>query len=284
MFRSRFLWTAAVAVATVLSASTASKAAFVATYKIDANPLVTVTDNYRIVAGSSNAADQFFSDPNASGVQDMLYGRSNGDPEAQFAGRGSLQFSSNNTTSGQVSVNINGESNSPGSTFGMLTTNTVKVKNNSGATRTLVVTFTDDGFTAPGVGGAYLQQNLTAGSNGLMPGASAVVLTEALDVNGNVLATSGDPNNPNSPQAVVNGATVMGAYVPFTLSASQTPYQIRTTITITLAAGAEANFNTSAIVATPAPSGLVMLAGALPFAGLLRLRRRVAKPEATTAA
>jgi hypothetical protein len=47
-------------------------------------------------------------------------------------------------------------------------------------------------------------------------------------------------------------------------------------------AGNRANITTTSSVVVPAPAGLILAATALPFAGLLR--RRLRRPEATTAA
>lgn len=50
-----------------------------------------------------------------------------------------------------------------------------------------------------------------------------------------------------------------------------------------IAANATVDFQVNSVVtAAPAPAGLIMLAGALPFAGLLR--RRLRKSELATAA
>lgn len=280
MFRSRFLLAAVVAAVTALVAPAPSHAGFSATFQVDGGTTYTINDNYRTVSSTSNAANQFLTDPNGSGFQDTEYGRySIGSAAPVNAGRGTIAFSDSTGVLG-VNLQLSGTSNSPGVTFGMMTTNTVNITNVTGGTRTIVVTFLDDGFTAPGVGLANLQQNLTAGSNGLSSGASAVVRTEVLNSSDVVLASSGDPNNPNSPQAVVNAATVMGSNESFNLTA--VPYKIKTTLTITLLEGASANFNTSAIVSAPAPAGLILAATALPFAGLLR--RRLRKSELATAA
>jgi hypothetical protein len=70
----------------------------------------------------------------------------------------------------------------------------------------------------------------------------------------------------------VNRTTVWGNVSSFELESL--PYTIRTTLVVTLVDGACANFNTSAVVAAPAPAGLALAAGAVPFLGLLRRRLR----------
>ena len=66
---------------------------------------------------------------------------------------------------------------------------------------------------------------------------------------------------------------------------SSSPYTVSNSITITLAGRATLNFQVvSTVTPTPAPAGLVMVAGALPFVGFGLIRRRLRKGEPVTAA
>jgi hypothetical protein len=96
------------------------------------------------------------------------------------------------------------------------------------------------------------------------------------------LDSTAGPNNAVTSLSVSGAGSSDSDVVAF--NPSNTPYFITQDFGITLA-GLNQTFGASAsgtITAVPAPAGLILAATALPFVGLLR--RRLRKPEATTAA
>jgi hypothetical protein len=173
----------------------------------------------------------------------------------------SLSFSSNYIIG--ISANSSSEPT-------MVANNVLTIQALAGApAATFTITSTADGFTSP-VSPVSVQTNLTIIS-------PAVPVTAVSQINGvNVSGTS------------ITQSTA-GAYTATNplFDTVTNPYSVGNVLTLTIAGGgkggtvAQVDINTE-VVPAPAPAGLVMLISALPFAGILRLRRR--KVEVATVA
>jgi len=238
MFRSRFLLTAAVAVAAALAAPATSQATFTVTIKEGATTVGSFTDS------DNDGIITIAAGPTAFG---------------DFSITGSFSSST------RLTPNV-----SPAT----LMISALSVVNNDATNaHTLTIEVSDSPFSTP-VGPKNLWSNLSATAlNGTYS------ITNAIDgVNGTTVTASG-----TGPGSIVYGQGVNGVFNgPYTTGAT---YTLSMLATINLNAGGQLQTEggNAQVFPTPAPAGLVMLAGALPFAGLLRLRRRLAKPEATTA-
>ncbi|AMV27741.1 hypothetical protein VT84_25290 [Gemmata sp. SH-PL17] len=167
----------------------------------------------------------------------------------------------------------------PGSFSSDLTTNTtLKVFRTGGAiSGPLEITVMEDNLTTP-----------TAGPSGLLNLLNSLTLLQVGGSGSQVSAVTtasnipAGPGDPKSTSAVTLSALGSGDS-DTTFAQTTNPYSLKQVFTVTLGSGGSANFSGSGSVnAAPAPAGLVMLATALPFAGLLR--RRLRKSEVATAA
>jgi hypothetical protein len=197
----------------------------------------------------------------------------------------SFDISSNNgiiseqTTSAFSSdylVGITATSNSPGGAVGEVANDVLSFQTTSTsvAPATFTITTTADGFSSP-ASPVAVTTNLTINSN--LEGASITGVSQINSTN-------------------VAGTSITSVSTPSFYTATNpdlttsSPYAVGNVLTLVMAGGsfgldttiAQVTINTQVVAATPAPPGLVMLAGALPFAGLLRLRR-LRKSELATA-
>jgi len=249
MFRSSFLWTAMAAVAAALAAPATSQATFTATLSVDGGSGFTITD------GTTGV--------NPDGALDGTI--SLAPPPPNSAALGPFVASGSVTTSNSAS----------GAIPATLRINSFSLQNTDSIAHALTLTIEDDKFTNPQEL-KILWSNLSATSlNGTF------ALTNYVDgVAGTTLTATG-----NGAGVIAYGQPTNGIFEePFAPNVG-TNYSIKMVVTVTLAGGGSLELAgaQARVYPTPAPAGLVMLAGALPFAGLLRLRRRLPKPEATAA-
>jgi len=231
MFRSRFLLTAVVAVASALLVPATSQATFT----------LTVTE----IGGPTSGP---------------------------ITGTGAITFTAipfGDFTIQTTTTTSNSTSNTTPAMMSILNTT---VTNQAGGPRTVVITATDDQFNVPTTD---LKTVWTSLAGSFLTTGSTVTLKSTLEgTDGTPVSQTGNALNIGAAQQVNDS-----------ISSNVSPYHLTLTMTITLQAGGSysgsGNVN---VYPTPAPAGLVMFASALPFFGLLRLRRRSAKPEAATAA
>jgi hypothetical protein len=253
MFRSKFILTAMVAVAAVLSVPAVSEAAFTVTVTID-------------------------------GVS--VFSQSLPDNSANSAGITTIQGSFDNSgVSGSFTVNTN----VPGGNTGMVLDSTGVITSVSGS-HEVVITATAQPFTSPGNPGDKL--SLIDGISSLNATFGGVVM----DLNNSTTLNLGSQDiyglvDPDNNAGTSNSVRTSGPFTKQGPSGDWTAvtqftrgsaYSLSSVIDLQLITGDSGSITTQATVFAPAPAGLAMLAGALPFAGLLRLRRR--KSEAVTAA
>jgi hypothetical protein len=262
MFRSRFVLTAVVAVATALTAPAVSQAAFVVTFKIDGSTVAT------------------FNPTNAQVNNLVAY------------------VASGTYTVGGDTIGINAQisGNIPGDWMGVLEDSTISASRISGTgTHKVSVTVTsttvgsDSGvYTSPGPGTLYLWSDLTV-IKGFLPsqidGTNFSFTSTATGTGvGGTSTTTGEPLQLDT----TTGDWVSGTKSFSTGTGSGAGYTLGQTATFTIGSGNNTtnpiSFQLTSSVIAPAPAGLVMFASALPFAGLLRLRRRFTKAEVATAA
>jgi len=210
-----------------------------------------------------------------------MFGTPGGDSDTSA---GHIGYSSNalNVTGLKLS-NLTATSNAPSPAAALLSGMTASLRNESATDYRVRITLSDDQFNTPGAVGDVVSfysmiTSATAGGTG----ASGTYVTKVFEPN-----ESSDSDG----AAVTNALSI--PLTPGSPTTSDSVYFTRSTSTYTLqavydvtlnAGGGEVNFSTTSVLAAPAPPGLAMMIGALPFAGLLRLRRRPAKVEAATAA
>jgi hypothetical protein len=197
---------------------------------------------------------------------------------------GTLNFNDNGTgiisNSGTLdgfTIAILATSNSPGANgVALLTNQTTQITSINGTTLSsalnLTITSSSDGFTLDPTHGT-LQTSLQ--SNVLQGSVAGVSMINGAPVTASAVAL-------NDPNATITSNVQASWTNSFTLGNQQL---------LTINAGTYSSHQqvaevqiSSQVTAAPAPPGLVMLVSALPFAGLLRLRRRLAKAEAATVA
>jgi hypothetical protein len=247
MFRSRFLLTATVAVVAALVAPATSQATFTITIS-DGTNSVTFTDGSLVqtnVVGANALAGDILPMSGSIGVSGNI---------GPFST--ALTGATSNSTPPVLPA-----------TLGL---SQLVLTNLTNSTQTYTITVIDDNFMVP-TGDKVVVASL-AWTN---PSANVISASLATTVAGTPLTTL--TYTSGSVGSVDNTSIVEGP--------TSGPYTVQQVLTLTL--GAHGVFQGSAgasITPTPAPAGLVLLAGALPFAGLLRLRRRLTKVAPTTAA
>jgi hypothetical protein len=235
----------------------------------DGTSSFTVQDNFRTVAGSSNAAGNFQFDPAVN--FDGSYGASQFMlPQPVGAGKGDMFVNAPSGIFPGVTVfQIAGMSNAPGVTSANMTTNTISIIANTAMT--LTITFLDDTFTAP-AGAVALGQSITSGSNGLVGNVTASAVTTVID--GATYSTASTD--------AVNGSTQSSLPVFFTRT--NNPYTLQTVITLVFGAGGgTVNLNTSSSVVAPLPAPPALLLGLLGVPAFAMIRRFTRKGAAAPA-
>jgi hypothetical protein len=266
MLRFQFTLAALVAAAALLVAPATSRADFI----------LTLTDGSGNILEISSAVASNISAVVGTGSPTTVGGFQITTPLGPYV----TQYQATVTFDGYT-VGITGSSNTPGVSSGIISNATLTF--NGTGTVPVTVTTQSNGFSSPVAGPATLSTVL---SSSQLPGGSLTGSSE-----------------------VLNGSTVVGATAPIVLNMSNTgtavgqqpgtgsisnktalnipsPYSIENSVIVTgLPSLGEDSFTITSTVSTaaPAPPGLVMLAGALPFAGLLRLRR-FRKSEVATVA
>ena len=175
---------------------------------------------------------------------------------------------------GAFDIEVSASTNSPGGFIpgfgpaGRISSNTLNVVSNGSLTTLTIETFSD-GFSIFDVNDNVTVLNRLSAS-ALDGGATATGVTELI---------SATPST--TPVASLNDVGFNQTSMNAVLNSD--PFAIRNTMTLNnLVSNAEQNVTLTSTVVVPAPAGLILAATALPFVGLLR--RRLRRPEATTAA
>jgi len=278
MFRSRFLLTAAVAVVAALALPATSQATFTVTFAVQDTTTNTALGTYTVTDDQLLASDGGSGDsatPNFPPTQKIITNTRNG-----YQGVLNLSLTTNSNAP-------NGGSGMPGSSLWETVTT---LKNFSTDTIRITITVADQFNSVGGVppaGGQFGFYSFgdTTGA-GVSGTGTQVAITSSVTYDGGT--TINDPNSivlPSSPS--LSNHTPVTYFTPTT----NAPLTVNSVMVVDLAGasslnaldGGSANFSSGVTVFAPAPSGAIMLAGALPFVGLLRLRRRVQAAAPSTA-
>jgi len=273
MFRSRFLLTAMVAVAAALVAPATSDASFV--LRVTSGAL---TEDIDLSTVSLTGQTDTTGDVQYTNAQRVVSG-------------GMTLVTVTNMTIGDYVIQANfNQTNLPGAITGgnlSLSGLTVTRTGTTGSSN-LTLALSATGFMLPSqqtdLVTDFTWQALTATA---APGRT-VTMTSVFDTN-NGLFTLVGPNTTNvgQPGVPASQAATGFAHKETNLGNESGPYSLTNMISIdnlgvgTLERLGQGTIDSSVVMA-PAPAGLVLLAGALPFAGLLR--RRLWKSEVATAA
>jgi len=262
MLRRRFLIAVAVAATALLASATPSQASFKLKLQSGADivtyDLTTATPT--IIAGESTA----------SATSSLSFGG------LTSAGFFNLQFAGYSITTQSDTNNV------PGTTqLGFLALNNFTITNTGDATgKGLVVSLTATDFTAPGEAKHRSMSSLYTAIFGLQATANSTIKLEtAYDEDNGEFTSQGDAEIYDQANFVapVGSNSGGGASLPGGGTSPSTAYSLTDKITITgLAVGgsigqADAR---AEITATPAPAGLILVATAVPFFGLLRRRMK----------
>jgi len=171
----------------------------------------------------------------------------------------------------------------------LLTTNTRVVVSNVGAgNQTLELFVLEDSFTVPGTPPilSTLTNDLTvnnffigATKNGAgQPGESvSVIATAGIDAQP---VGSADPFNPGTIQGITANSSISipvnGNETSTSFLRTTTPYYLLTHLVFNLNQGNSVQIQNDTSVTAPAPAGLVLVATAVPFFGVLRRRMKTA--------
>jgi len=190
---------------------------------------------------------------------------------------------------GSYTINTNvDETNVPGTAMGgWLSLSGLSVVRDTGGSSAsdLKISLTQTGYTQPGDQKSLITDFTVQAQNATSATGRQVTLNSYYDSNNAAFGESG----PSNTMMVLLPQSVPASTKKTTgLSDLGGSYSITNTILIdNLGFGSSEGLTqgtVSSTVVAPAPNGLVMLAGALPFAGLLRLRRRGQTATPATAA
>jgi hypothetical protein len=155
--------------------------------------------------------------------------------------------------------------------------------NSDATSNRVVITVSYDQFT---IGNSsdqlYFLTKADANNPTGLVNATGLIRTEVTD-GGTTADYAGSPSAPGGVAipALLSSPENIGSPASFTRSGSST-FTVTQFIYLDLGANSSADFTGSSVVAAPAPAGLILAASGLPFFGLLR--RRLRRPETTTAA
>ena len=281
MFRSRFLLTTVVAVAAALAAPATSQATFA--IKVDVFN-VTVDGSGNFTQGAQVGTSIIVADEGGVGTS-TLFGSPSNDVESTFTAGdpGLLDYGRhliNNSTTSRLTLSFSSNSNAPVGNPNNLWQTITRMTNTTGTNYRVVLTLGDI-FTSVGgqeAGTFALWTTADVNQNGVSGGSKVTVGSKAI-YDGSNVATDGTvtftgPINPAQTQSTTP--------TYFTRATGTT--ELYSTLTFDVLSGGSAEVSSQSMIAAPAPAGLIMLAGALPFAGLLRLRRRAQTAAPATAA
>jgi len=266
MLRRRFLTAALIAAVAALASPSVSQAAFTIQLSETGGPSVTVSDRSATggVLGAGTIQDANINSPGTAtpGPGQITVGTSDG---TNISPGASL---------GDFIVNFSGserENLARSLTIGASSDGITRVVNQSSTAKTLKITLTEDGYTLPG-GPANLAvtNSLTLlGVDGLTDNFSLSSTTQIF--NNTPLANTLNLST-SIPGTALGTASSSGIFA----RNGSGPYTVIHTFTLTLDAGATATFNGQTLAAVPAPAGLVLVATAVPFFGLIRRRMKSA--------
>ena len=172
-------------------------------------------------------------------------------------------------------IDVIAKTNTPGGPDKSYVTDTaIAVRANKGGSGNLDITLTSEGFDFPSASTqSFVKTDL-----------STQAVFEAASVTGSSSLVYGPSSVYNAPSSVtLNGALAVGSKTDITTITSA-PFAIQNLLQFTgFGSGKEAYASiTTTVTQTPAPAGLFLAAGAVPFLGLLR--RRLRAPETTVEA
>src|SRR5262249_55297839 len=159
-----------------------------------------------------------------------------------------------------------------GPTLSDLLSASTSITNTSSKTKTLTIWLTQNDYTAPtallsvesGLGGSVSKGGLT--------------LTDIFQAYGDKTNTLFGTGYPDGPQTAIKTGSpfATGSRRGLFTGTANHPSSLTSVITFTLSGGGKANFSSHVNVTsvTPAPAGLVLLAGGAAALALARLRRR----------
>jgi len=285
MFARRFVFAAALAVVGVLAAPPTSQAAFL--LKLESGGQSATIDLAALSTGGPGGPG-----PGPNGYTYTFFFKENvdGTTTATFT---NLEFAGYTISS---STNI---TNQPGALAGgNLSLNGLTVSRDTGgaSANDLKISLTATGYTLPGVQ-KDLDSNFAARLNTLAQTIPTVAFQSSFDstdtafgaTTSNTATTAGSNFGPVAPQ------TPFSAVGLSALNSSAATYSLTNVVTITglgfgvpnrLDQGGASSLVTPSsgqFSTVPAPAGLILIAGAVPFLALLR-RRRAAAPEVASAA
>ncbi len=276
MCARRFVYAAALAVVGVLAAPPTGQAAFL--LQLQSGAQTATIDLDALVTGGPGSGPgytyTFFFKEQAEGVTTAVF------TNLEFAGY---------TISSATDIN-----NLPGTQLGgNLSLNGLTVTRSAGSEDDLTIALTATGYNLPGVQ-KTLDSNFGARLNTLATVTPIVDFRSSFAVGNNpfggdisnLATTEGSNFGPQSPQEPYSKSMVSG------LNSTTSTYSLTNVVTITgLGVGLSNRLDQGGVStlvtpeAVPAPAGLVLVAGAVPFLALLRRRRGAAPaPEAVAAA
>jgi len=279
MFVRRFVFAAALAVVGVLAAPPTSQAAFL--LKLESGAQSTTIDLSTLASGSGGGG----SNPSPYTYTFFLREQVDGTTTAVFT---NLDFAGYTIS---AATNIN---NLPGALNGAnLSLNGLTVSRDTGgaSANDLKISLTATGYTLPGVQ-KDLDSNFAARLNTLATTIPTIAFQSSFDstntafgaTTSNTATTAGSNFGPVAPQTPYSAVGLTA------LNTNAGTFSLTNVVTITgLGFGVPNRLDQggdSSVVrpqAVPAPAGLILIAGAVPFLALLR-RRRAAAPEVASAA
>lgn len=267
MFR-KFLLTAVVAVAAAMVAPATSRADFTLTLSDGTNSIVidvsataaTVTS----VTGNLVGVVAVSTDLEATTVNTALFKSTAGSLVSDGTNNATIGNAVKPITFEGATFNVTGGSSNFGgtTTLGTINVNVNDLVSNT-TSGTLKVTLTESGFTLPSPATGYL-----TGSTNMNP---------ATGSQGNTLSSSGLASyGPGTTTTQTIASSGNGPVTSTGTFLTAIPYQLGAQVTISGTAGSELTTvgETTDLVTSPAPSGLIVAATMVPFFGLLRRRLR----------
>jgi len=175
---------------------------------------------------------------------------------------------------GDFTVSILGGASHNAATLSDLLGSTTNIANNSGATHTLKIFITQDGYTLPVGPQLKVESGLAITSN--IAGVTLTNIFQAFaDKNNNLFGTSDFTNGPQT--AIANGSTADTGSANGVFTRNATPYSVTSVSSFQVTGGSSTNFSNHVnltAAGVPAPAGLVLAASGVPVLALGWLRRR----------
>jgi hypothetical protein len=263
MFRRKFLMAAIIAGIATLAGPATSEAGFQVSAVVGGNS-ATITDNNSANLSAGTTANVSDTDGSSGLITTptVLPGVPSG----------------SHFSVGGVEIGLTAFSSTSGSSALLSTTSNIVIFNNTAAAIVLVLTVSNE-FTLPAGQDLILAQSLTIEKffNGTTARPDDVPTSDS------VFSVAHASLDATATGSLGSNTTGYNANNWVYFNRTSNPFSMDQTFTITLQANESVKFQgTAQVVPVPAPAGLILAATALPFASLLR--RRLRRPEATTAA